>query len=109
MIHKTAIIDKNAKISNNVNIGPYCVVEENCIGFSGFIESLLNESSIGGDLKKKILIPKNLAFQKINNLQKKGYVTFQAIKSLSKKQFINHAKKQKCSFYFFDNTIYKTK
>ena len=26
MIHKTAIIDKDAKISDNVNIGPYCVV-----------------------------------------------------------------------------------
>jgi len=26
MIHKTAIIDSNAKIGNNVEIGPYCVI-----------------------------------------------------------------------------------
>ena len=26
MIHETAIIDSNAKIENNVEIGPYCVI-----------------------------------------------------------------------------------
>ena len=37
MIHKTAIIDPKAKLNNNVQIGPYCVIgpnveiEENCI------------------------------------------------------------------------------
>ena len=29
MIHKTSIIDKNAKISSNVEIGPYCIVGPN--------------------------------------------------------------------------------
>tara|TARA_Y100000590_G_scaffold448844_1_gene586112 strand:+ start:267 stop:1049 length:783 start_codon:yes stop_codon:yes gene_type:complete len=29
MIHKTAIIDSKAKISNEVNIGPYCVIGPN--------------------------------------------------------------------------------
>ena len=29
MIHKTAIIDKNAKISSNVEIGPYCIIGPN--------------------------------------------------------------------------------
>ena len=29
MIHNTAIIDKNAKISNNVKIGPYCIIGPN--------------------------------------------------------------------------------
>ena len=29
MIHNTSIIDKNAKIGNNVEIGPYCVVGPN--------------------------------------------------------------------------------
>ena len=29
MIHNTAIIDKNAKIGNNVEIGPYCVIGPN--------------------------------------------------------------------------------
>ena len=26
MIHKTAIVDKKAHISNNVKIGPYCII-----------------------------------------------------------------------------------
>ena len=26
MIHKTAIVDKNAKISNDVEIGPYSII-----------------------------------------------------------------------------------
>ena len=29
MIHKTTIIDKNAKISSNVEIGPYCIIGPN--------------------------------------------------------------------------------
>ena len=29
MIHETSIIDKNAKIGNNVEIGPYCVIGPN--------------------------------------------------------------------------------
>ena len=29
MIHKTAVIDKNAKIDSNVEIGPYCVIGAN--------------------------------------------------------------------------------
>ena len=28
MIHKTAIVDKNALIGNNVQIGPYCIIED---------------------------------------------------------------------------------
>ena len=28
-IHKTSIIDKSAKISSNVNIGPFCYVGPN--------------------------------------------------------------------------------
>ena len=29
MIHKTAIVDNNAKISSNVDIGPYSVIGPN--------------------------------------------------------------------------------
>ena len=29
MIHKTSIIDKKAKISSNVEIGPYCIIGPN--------------------------------------------------------------------------------
>ena len=31
MIHSTAVIDQNAKISSNVNIGPFCVIGPNVI------------------------------------------------------------------------------
>ena len=27
MIHKTAIIDQSVKISKNVSIGPYCIID----------------------------------------------------------------------------------
>ncbi len=40
MIHQTAIIDKKAKISMNVEIGPYCVVRPNVeIGENNIIQS----------------------------------------------------------------------
>ena len=29
MIHKTAIISSKAKLSNNVKVGPYCIIDEN--------------------------------------------------------------------------------
>jgi UDP-N-acetylglucosamine acyltransferase len=40
MIHKTAIVDVNAKISSNVKIGPFCVIGPNVeIGDSTIIQS----------------------------------------------------------------------
>ena len=40
MIHKTAVIDSNAKISENVEIGPYCVIGPNVeIGDNSTIHS----------------------------------------------------------------------
>ncbi len=40
MIHKTAIIDKNAKLGKNVKIGPYCIIEEDVsIGAGSEIKS----------------------------------------------------------------------
>ena len=43
MIHKTAIIDSNAKISKNVTIGPYCVIGPNVeIGEDTVIQSHVN-------------------------------------------------------------------
>lgn len=38
-IHPTAIIDPNAKIGKNVNIGPYCIVGNCTIGDNTFIDS----------------------------------------------------------------------
>ena len=43
MIHKTAIIDDKANISNNVNIGPYCTIGANVtIGEGTIIHSHVN-------------------------------------------------------------------
>ena len=45
MIHKTAIIDPKAKISSNVEIGPYCVIGPNVeIGENTIIHSHVNIS-----------------------------------------------------------------
>jgi len=55
MIHKTAIVDPNAKISNNVKIGPYSVIGPNVqIGTNSIIYSHVNISGntiIGKDNK----------------------------------------------------------
>ena len=43
MIHKTAIVDKNAKISDNVEIGPYCIIgPEVEIGSDSVLHSHVN-------------------------------------------------------------------
>ena len=89
--------------------GNYKVLNENCIGFSGFTESLLMESLITKSLIKKILIPKYTDTELKKNLQKKGFITFQAIKKLNKQQIKTEAIKQGCDCYFFDNDIHKVK
>ncbi len=89
--------------------GNYKVSNENCIGFSGFTESLLLESLITKSLIKKILIPKYTNSEQKKNLQKKGFVTFQAIKKFNKQQLNAEAIKQECNYYYFDNIICKIK
>ena len=89
--------------------GNYKVSSENCIGFSGFTESLLLESFMKKKLIKKILIPKYFDPKLKKNLQKKGFFTFQAIKKLNKQQIKTEANKQECNYYFFENNIFKVK
>ena len=89
--------------------GNYKVSNENCIGFSGFTESLLLESFMKKKSIKKILIPKYSDPKLKKNLQKKGFFTFQAIKKLNKQQIKIEANKQECNYYFFDNDIFKVK
>ena len=89
--------------------GNYKVLNENCIGFSGFTESLLLETVMKKKLIKKILIPKYSDPELKKNLQKKGFFTFQAIKKLNKQQIKTEANKQECNYYFFDNDIFKVK
>ena len=89
--------------------GNYKVLNENCIGFSGFTESLLLETVMKKKLIKKILIPKYSDPELKKNLQKKGFFTFQSIKKLNKQQTKTEANKQECNYYFFDNDIFKVK
>ena len=89
--------------------GNYKVLNENCIGFSGFTESLLLETLMKKKLIKKILIPKYSDPELKKNLQKKGFLTFQSIKKLNKQQTKTEANKQECNYYFFDNDIFKVK
>ena len=89
--------------------GNYKVSNENCIGFSGFTESLLLETLMKKKLIKKILIPKYSDPELKKNLQKKGFLTFQSIKKLNKQQTKTEANKQECNYYFFDNDIFKVK
>ena len=88
--------------------GNYKVSEENCIGFSGFTESLVNESLLKFSPQKKIYVPINIEINEKKNLQNKGFVTLQALNLQSKNKMINEAKKHQCNFYFFDKHIYKT-
>ena len=70
MIHKTAIVDKNAKIHKNVEIGPYCVIGPNVeIGEDVIIQSHVN---ISGNTKigKKIIF---IHFVSINDPQDLKY------------------------------------
>jgi len=87
--------------------GNYKVSEENCIGFSGFTESLVNESLLKFSPQKKIYVPINIEINEKKNLQNKGFVTLQALNLQSKNKMINEAKKHQCNFYFFDKHIYK--
>ena len=73
-------------------------LNENCIGFSGFTESLLLESFIK-KANQKILIPKYIDIE-LKKSTKKGFITFQAIKKLNKKQIKTEAIKQGCGYFF---------
>ena len=70
MIHKTAIVDKNAKISVNVEIGPYSVIGPDVeIGESTIIHSHVNltgNTKIGKNVNIEILrnsVKKNIKFK----------------------------------------------
>ena len=56
MIHKTAIVDLNAKISENVIIGPYSVIGPNVEigGGSGVIRNIPDNTKVMGYPAKNI-------------------------------------------------------
>ena len=55
MIHKTSIIDKNAKISQTVKIGPYTFIGPN-VEIDDEVEKIISLSliTISDDLKKSV-------------------------------------------------------
>ena len=60
MIHKTAIVDKKAKILDNVEIGPYCIIgPEVEIGNNSILHSHVNVvgNTKIGEKTKYILFP----------------------------------------------------
>ena len=87
--------------------GNYSVSNENCIGFSGYIESLIKESKIIYEKHKKIFIPFDLSEEQKKKLQTKSYITLQAVKPLNKNQLIKNAKIFECSYYYENKKIIK--
>tara|TARA_B100000686_G_scaffold281400_1_gene303097 strand:+ start:1307 stop:2437 length:1131 start_codon:yes stop_codon:yes gene_type:complete len=87
--------------------GNYKIFNENCIGFSGFVENLVKETKIIPDSEKKIFVSINLSNDLKKNLIKKGFIVIQAIKNHSEKKMMREAKLQKCEYLFVNNKILK--
>ena len=88
--------------------GGYKVENENCVGFSGFLENLILDSNIKKISKKKIFVENSLDFQQIKLLQiKNKMIVIKAIKKFNKTEFVREAKIHNCNFYFYKNSIYK--
>ncbi|MEC8265583.1 MAG: ATP phosphoribosyltransferase regulatory subunit [Pseudomonadota bacterium] len=88
--------------------GNYKVFEENCIGFSGYLENLVKESTVRADNLKKIFVNENLSDSSKKKLQNKGFIIVKAIKKLNTKQIKKNAKIHNCEFYLNENKILRT-
>ena len=66
--------------------GNYKVFEENCIGFSGYLENLVKESTVRADNLKKIFVNENLSDSSKKKLQNK------IIKIIHRNNFIQPCK-----------------
>ena len=87
--------------------GNYKVFEENCIGFSGYLENLVKESTVRADNLKKYLLMK-ISVIVPKKLQNKGFIIVKAIKKLNTKQIKKNAKIHNCEFYLNENKILRT-
>ena len=87
--------------------GNYQVFNENCFGFSGFVENLIYEAKITLDSEKKIFVPLNVSNDSRKNLIRKGFIVIQAIKKYSNKQIMEQAKLQQCEYFFINNKVFK--
>ena len=88
--------------------GKYCVYEENCIGFSGFLENLVLESNIKLNKKKRIFVPYDILDKEKQKLVSSGYIVIRAIGNHREKSLLNMARKNKCSYIFINKKIFKT-
>jgi len=87
--------------------GKYNVFNENCIGFSGFLENLINESELKFDQRKKIFVSIETSLKQKKSFQKKRFVVVPAGKKLKLNEIKSEAKKYKCDFFFIKNKIQK--
>ena len=87
--------------------GNYKVSNENCIGFSGFIENLVKESDIKVNQEKKVFVPIDVSTKLNAQIKKKGFIIIRAIKKLSKKQLKAFALAHRCDYYIEGNKILK--
>ena len=87
--------------------GNYRVLDENCIGFSGYIENLVKESLIKVNNLKKIFVNENISSDIKRNLHKKGYIVVRALKKINKDQIIKKAQIHNCEFYLSEKKIIK--
>ena len=88
--------------------GKYCIYQENCIGFSGFLENLVLESNVKLNKKKRIFVPYDILDKEKQKLISSGYTVIRAIRNYKEKSLFNLARKNKCSFIFNNHKIFKT-
>ncbi len=86
--------------------GNYKVFNENCIGFSGFLENLVKESNIKTNIGSKIFVPIDSEID-IKSKKKNGYIIVRAIKKLTSKEIRINAKLHCCDYYLYNNKIIK--
>tara|TARA_B100000579_G_scaffold435165_1_gene457746 strand:- start:374 stop:1501 length:1128 start_codon:yes stop_codon:yes gene_type:complete len=86
--------------------GNYKVFNENCIGFSGFLENLVKESNIKTNVGSKIFVAIDSEID-AKSIKKDGYIIVRAIKKLTSKEIRVNAKLHRCDYYFYNNKIIK--
>ena len=83
------------------------VLDENCIGFSGFFRISYKRIFTNTYFKKKKYLYLTIFFKKKKEIQKKGYITIQSLTNSNKQKMKKDAKCNNCNFYLFNDKIYK--
>ena len=87
--------------------GKYFAYDENCIGFSGFLDNLVIESKIEISKKKRIFVEFDINKNDKKKLINKGFVVIRALCEYEEKSLKSEAKKNNCHFVFFNRNIIK--